>query len=98
MDFEHSMFGPATDIQLIDEPIIKELSAKYKKTPAQILLRNLLQRGLIVLPKSVTPARIVSNFEVSIWTSLWGIYAVYDLFFINCTVSKNLVYSYSYSL
>ena len=66
MDFEHSMFGPATDIQLIDEPIIKELSAKYKKTPAQILLRNLLQRGLIVLPKSVTPARIVSNFEVSI--------------------------------
>ena len=59
------MFGQSTDIALMEEPVIKELSAKYKKTPAQILLRNLLQRGLIVLPKSVTPARIVSNFGVS---------------------------------
>ena len=50
---------------LIDEPVLKELAAKHKKTVAQILLRNLMQRGIIVLPKSVTKERIISNYQVS---------------------------------
>ena len=54
---------------LIDEPVLKELAAKHKKTVAQILLRNLMQRGIIVLPKSVTKERIISNFQVSVAVS-----------------------------
>lgn len=40
------------------------LAAKYQKTPAQILIRYQLHRGHTVIPKSVTKARIISNFEV----------------------------------
>ncbi|XP_067938398.1 aldose reductase-related protein 2-like [Watersipora subatra] len=55
--------GPATP-PLMDEPALKEIASKHEKTVAQVLLRNLMQRGIIVLPKSVTPERIKSNFQV----------------------------------
>lgn len=64
LHFVFRVEGPAT-APLMDEPAVMELASKYNKTPAQILLRNLMQRGIIVLPKSVTPERIRSNFQVS---------------------------------
>ena len=45
-------------------PTILELSEKYKRTPGQIILRWLNQRGIVVIPKSVTPARIQQNTNV----------------------------------
>uniref|UniRef100_A0A5K3G0T2 Aldo_ket_red domain-containing protein n=3 Tax=Mesocestoides corti TaxID=53468 RepID=A0A5K3G0T2_MESCO len=49
---------------ILEQPYIKEIAAAHNKTPAQILLRHGLQRGLVVLCKSVTPSRIESNFKV----------------------------------
>ncbi|CNH02431.1 2%2C5-diketo-D-gluconate reductase A [Yersinia thracica] len=49
---------------VFDQAIIRELAQKYGKTPAQIVIRWHLDSGLIVIPKSVTPARIRENFEV----------------------------------
>lgn len=49
---------------VFDTPIIKKLAAKYRKTPAQIVIRWHLDSGLIVIPKSVTPSRIEENFAV----------------------------------
>ncbi|MEH0833373.1 2,5-didehydrogluconate reductase DkgA [Pectobacterium cacticida] len=49
---------------VFDHPVIRKLAAKYGKTPAQIVIRWHLDSGLVVIPKSVTPARIKENFEV----------------------------------
>ncbi|XP_019711402.1 aldo-keto reductase family 1 member A1-B isoform X2 [Hippocampus comes] len=49
---------------LLDEPALAALAAKYQKSPAQILLRWQTQRGVVTLPKSVTPSRIRQNLQV----------------------------------
>lgn len=46
------------------EPLIVELAGKYGKTPAQIILRWEIQRGIITIPKSSNPARIRENSDI----------------------------------
>lgn len=48
----------------LDLPLLSELSAKYKKTPAQIVLRWDLQHEVVTIPKSVTPQRIEENAAI----------------------------------
>ena len=40
------------------------LAEKYSKTPAQICLRHLMQKGFAVIPKSTNVARIKENIQV----------------------------------
>jgi len=49
---------------LLQEPTLAEIGRKHGKTPAQVVLRWHLDLGLVVIPKSVTPARIRENIEV----------------------------------
>jgi len=46
------------------QPLVQELANKYNRKPAQILLRQLYQRGLHVVPKSINPTRIRENFDI----------------------------------
>lgn len=48
----------------LDLPLLKELAEKYGKTPAQIVIRWHLQHGLVTIPKSVRPERIIENGQV----------------------------------
>lgn len=54
----------SSSISGLKEPVIKEISQKRNKTPSQVILRFQLQRGICVIPKSVTASRIIENFEV----------------------------------
>lgn len=49
---------------LLDDPVIAEVAARHGRTPAQVVIRWHLDSGLIVIPKSVTPSRIVENIDV----------------------------------
>ncbi|KAI3394101.1 hypothetical protein diail_3225 [Diaporthe ilicicola] len=48
----------------IENPAVIQLAEKLGKTPAQVVLSWIVQRGVVVLTKSVTPSRIKSNLEV----------------------------------
>jgi diketogulonate reductase-like aldo/keto reductase len=50
--------------RLFSDETIKELSAKYGKSPSQILINWALSRNTIPIPKSVTPERITENIQV----------------------------------
>ncbi|ETN61454.1 aldo-keto reductase [Anopheles darlingi] len=54
----------ADDPVLMDDATVGQLAKKYGKTTAQILIRYQIQLGHVVIPKSVTKERIVSNFDV----------------------------------
>ncbi|KAG8214832.1 NADP-dependent oxidoreductase domain-containing protein [Butyriboletus roseoflavus] len=45
-------------------PEVKNIACKLGITPAQVIISWHVQRGTVVLPKSVTPSRIVENFDV----------------------------------
>jgi len=51
-------------MNIMEDPVVIQLSKAYNKTPGQILLRHLLQRGIIVIPKSGNPARIKQNISI----------------------------------
>lgn len=45
-------------------PVLKEIGAKYQKTPAQVALRFLLQSDVVLIPKSVHEDRMKENFNI----------------------------------
>lgn len=49
---------------LFDNKILREIGEKYNKTTAQVMLRWHIQRGVVVIPKSIHYERMVENFNV----------------------------------
>lgn len=49
---------------LFENETLKGLGAQYGKTPAQIMLRWSIQRGIVVIPKSTHKERMIENFDV----------------------------------
>jgi diketogulonate reductase-like aldo/keto reductase len=54
-------YSPLTKGQRLDDPTVVDVARRVGRTPAQVLLRWGVQKGFVVLPKSVTPARIEEN-------------------------------------
>lgn len=46
------------------DPVLTEIGEKYHKTAAQVALRWNLQRGVVVIPKTIHEDRMRQNFEV----------------------------------
>lgn len=68
-----SIFGSASYVQLNmateqdslwNEPIIQEISNKYTKTPAQVMIRWAMQRNTLPLCKTSQPDRMIENRNV----------------------------------
>ena len=57
-------WSPLGQGTLLENPTLKALAQKHGRTPAQVVIRWHLDRGYIVIPKSVTPSRIRENFDV----------------------------------
>ena len=57
-------YSPLTRGMRINHPTIVAVANKYRKTPAQVLIRWNLQHGLVVIPKSVHEERILENSKV----------------------------------
>lgn len=49
---------------LFTNPLLTAIGAVHGKSVAQVVLRWLVQRGIVVIPKSVQPARMAQNIDV----------------------------------
>jgi len=57
-------WSPLAQGAVLKEAALTDIAARHGKSPAQVVLRWHLQLGNIVIPKSVTPARIQENIDV----------------------------------
>ena len=57
-------WSPLAQGRVLDDPTIIEIADTHGKTPGQVVIRWHLQLGNVVIPKSVTPERIIENFDV----------------------------------
>ncbi|WP_374964291.1 aldo/keto reductase [Lysinibacillus sp. RS5] len=57
-------WSPLMNGSLLEEALIQQLATKYRKTPAQIVLRYDVQHGVVTIPKTMTPTRMTENLAV----------------------------------
>ena len=58
------MCSASKQTDILNDSVVISLAKKHDKTPAQVLLRHLVQLGVVVIPKSITPQRIQQNFQI----------------------------------
>lgn len=52
------------DAKLLAEPVLAKIAEAHGKTPAQVILRWMLQEGDVAFPKTTNPRHIRDNFDV----------------------------------
>ncbi len=60
----YAPLGQGNRNEMFQEPMVLSLAKKYRKTPAQVLLRFLTQKGITVIPRSTKPEHIKENFDL----------------------------------
>ena len=63
---QHESWGPFAEGRkdMFANPILKELGAKYEKSVAQVILRFLIQKDVVVIPKTTRKERMIENLDV----------------------------------
>ena len=57
-------WSPIAQGQVLEDEVVRRVADAVRRSPAQVVLRWHVQRGDIVFPKSVTPARMEENFAL----------------------------------
>ena len=64
---QHEAWGPLAQHRLgeiLEHPVVKQIAENYGKTPVQVALRHHVQRGSVVIPKSVHKERMKENIDI----------------------------------
>jgi 2,5-diketo-D-gluconate reductase A len=63
---QHESWGPFAEGKnnIFSDPVLSEIGAAYDKSVPQVILRWLVQREIVVIPKSVRPERMRENIDV----------------------------------
>ena len=64
---QHEAWGPLAQHRLneiLESPIVKQIADAHGKTPVQVALRQHVQRGIVVIPKSVHKERMKQNLDI----------------------------------
>ncbi len=73
LDFCHSSdilitaYAPLARTEALHNSVIKAVAAEVGKTPAQVCLRWLVQKGIIVIPKTASQQRLRENMDIFDW-------------------------------
>lgn len=60
----YAPLGQSNRNEMYAEPSVVDIANKYHKTAAQVLLRFLIQKGVIVIPRSANQEHINENFDI----------------------------------
>lgn len=66
-NIQHEAWGPLAQHRLkevLENPVVKQIADAHGKTPAQVALRQHIQRGIVVIPKSVHKERMKQNMDI----------------------------------
>lgn len=55
-----------TPIPLLEDAVVVEIAKRHSKEAAHVLMKYWIQQNVAVIPKSVNPERVRSNFNVSV--------------------------------
>jgi diketogulonate reductase-like aldo/keto reductase len=57
-------WSPLAQGKVAEDPVLIAIGQAHGKTPGQVTLRWLIQQGVIAIPRTKTPARVVENFDI----------------------------------
>lgn len=60
-------YSPLTQGKRLGDKVIAQIAEKYGRTPAQVVLRWCLQKGVVIIPKSDKESRIAENKGIFNW-------------------------------
>ncbi len=60
-------YSPLAQGGVFDNSVLKSLGEKYDKTPAQLALRWLIEKNIVVIPKASSEAHLKNNLAIFDW-------------------------------
>ena len=61
---QYEAYSPLMQGKIFNIPLLAEMAERYKRTIAQIILRWNIQMGVVTIPKSTHPERILENMQI----------------------------------